>query len=304
MVDFSVRAVSGVPVVPQKTRRAFVQFEQSVQGMWTIFGYPYDLAEKQARTHAEWYYPGGYIQDVGNYPREDPNMLGWDIFFTFNPDPERTVHCRATFVYETEDPQVIEFDVGPHRQSRDFLQLPQYRHLTRLNRPYAVRLESDGPLVPHFLRAEYESWGWINPTAMFGIIPFEGPLIDQTEWYYAEGFWQEREDHPWIEQEWIAIFNPGREDAAITVSFFLDEGVREHHDTVTAGVQKCSSSKTYRSCRAARTMQSKLLRAVRLWCSNPGGPSKKAGRPARCLRQERLLCRSGWTGHRPRQRDF
>jgi hypothetical protein len=168
------------------------------------------------------------VQDIGNYPRNDPNMLGWDLFFTFNPDPARTVHCTATFCYETDPPQTLEFDVEPLHQRLHWLHHLEYRHLTGLNRPYAVRVESDGPLVPHFLRAEYESWDEHSPTAMFGVIPYEGPLTDETEWYLAEGFWQDSEEHPWVEQEWLAIFNPGREDAAVTVSFYLDGDVREH----------------------------------------------------------------------------
>ena len=47
MIDFSLRVVSDKPVVPQKTRRAYVQTEPSVQGMWTSFGHPYPLAERQ-----------------------------------------------------------------------------------------------------------------------------------------------------------------------------------------------------------------------------------------------------------------
>jgi hypothetical protein len=228
MIDFSLRVASDVAIVPQKTRRAYVQREASVQGMWTSFGCPYQATAKREQPRAEWYYPGGYVQDIGNYPRNDPNMLGWDLFFTFNPDPARTVHCTATFCYETDPPQTLEFDVEPLRQRLHWLHHLEYRHLTGLNRPYAVRVESDGPLVPHFLRAEYESWDEHSPTAMFGVIPYEGPLTDEMEWYLAEGFWQDSEEHPWVEQEWLAIFNPGREDAAVTVSFFFDGDVREH----------------------------------------------------------------------------
>src|SRR5262249_25782776 len=80
----------------------------------------------------------------------------------------------------------------------------------------------------------YESWDEHSPTAMFGVIPYEGPLTGETEWHLAEGFWQDREDHPWVEQEWLAVFNPGDEDAAVTASFYLDEGGREHCTEVPA----------------------------------------------------------------------
>ena len=164
------------------------------------------------------------MQDVGNYPRDDPNALGWDLFFAFNPDPEREVHCTATFVCEEGPLQILEFDVDPYRQKLHWLHHEEYRRLTGLNRPYAVTVESDGPLVPHFLRAEYESWTGNSPTAMFGVIPYEGPLTDETDWWLAEGFWQDCEDHPWVEQEWIQIFNPGEADAQIVVGFVLPRG--------------------------------------------------------------------------------
>lgn len=235
MIDFSVRVTSDVPVVPQKTRRAYRQHEQHVQGVWTSFGCPYPLADRQDCSERVWYYPGGFVQDIGNYPRNDQDMLGWDLFFSFNPDPEHSAHCIATFCYEDADPQQLSFDIGPYRQVLHWLHRQEYRHLTGLNRPYAVRVESDRPLVPHFLRAEYESWDWNNPTAMFGVIPYEGPLTNETDWYIAEGFWQDRDDHPWVEQEWIAVFNPGGADVALTAAFYLDGEVIEHYAVARAG---------------------------------------------------------------------
>jgi hypothetical protein len=240
MIDFSVRVTSDVPVVPQKTRRAYVQWEQSVQGMWTSFGHPYSLAARQATERRVWYYPGGYVQDVGAYPRDTPEtpawamLTGWDLFFTFNPDPERTVRCTATFYRAAEAAQSYHFDVEPHQQTLHWLHDFKNRHLTGVNQPYAVQVESDGPLVPHFLRAEYESWSNCNPTAMYGVIPYEGPLHDETVWMFAEGFWQEREDHPWREQEWIAVFNPGAADADVTATFYTNDGPREHRFAVGA----------------------------------------------------------------------
>jgi hypothetical protein len=230
-----------VPVVPQKTRRAYVQWEQSVQGMWTSFGHPYPLEQKREVARRIWYYPGGYVQDVGAFPHDTPEtppwemLSGWNLFFTFNPDPERAARCTATFFYEADAPQSLTFDVAPQQQVLHWLHGFQYRHLTGVNRLYAVTVESDGPLIPHFLRAEYESWGQCNPTAMYGVIPYEGPLTGETIWYFAEGFWQDRDDHPWVEQEWIAVFNPGEADAVVTATFFLDSGTHEHQAHVGAG---------------------------------------------------------------------
>lgn len=241
MIDFSLRVTSDVPVVTQKTRRAYVQWEESVQGMWTSFGHPYPLAARQDAERRVWYYPGGYVQDVGAYPRDTPetppwNMLtGWDLFFTFNPDTQRCAHCTATFHQPAEAPQSYAFDVEPQQQTLHWLHDFKNRHLTGVNQPYAVTVESDGPLVPHFLRAEYQAWSACNPTAMYGIIPYEGPLSDETEWLFAEGFWQDREDHPWVEQEWIAVFNPGAVDADITTTFYTGDGPRDYQAAVAAG---------------------------------------------------------------------
>lgn len=235
MVDFSIRIVSNVPLVPQKTRRAYVQTEASVQGMWTSFGYPYALAEQQQRTGSRlWYYPGGYVQDVGNYPQSEQNMLGWDLFFSFNPDPERATKVSAEFLYEDSPAQTLEFTVEPQCQKLFWLHHTEYQHLTGHNQPYGVIVAADGPLVPHFLRAEYESWLWNSPTAMFGVIPYEGPLTGETEWWVPEGFWQDREDHPWVEQEWLQILNPGEQDAEVTVRFLLEGDIVDHHLPVPA----------------------------------------------------------------------
>lgn len=44
-VFFSVRVCSSVPIVVQKTRRAYVRFDPTVQGMWTTIGCPAHVQE-------------------------------------------------------------------------------------------------------------------------------------------------------------------------------------------------------------------------------------------------------------------
>jgi hypothetical protein len=197
--------------------------------------------------YTEWYYPGGYVQDAGNLPREDPNELGWDLFFTFNPSADGTAHLTATFFYEAAPPRDLSFSLEPLRRHLFWLHHPRYREYTGgINNPYGVRLvsECDGaddrsshapvPVFPHWTRAEYESWDEHCPTAMFGVPFYEGPLTDETDWYLAEGFVQEIRSHPTLATEWLSVLNPNAEDSTLTITFTLPDGARRHEAEVKA----------------------------------------------------------------------
>jgi hypothetical protein len=177
--------------------------------------------------YTEWYYPGGYVQDVGNLPREDPNQLGWDLFFTFNPNADRAAHLTATFYYETAPPRDLTYTLEPLRRHLFWLHHPQYREYTGgVNNPYGVRLMSDHPVFPHWTRGEYESWDEHCPTGMFGVPFHEGPLTDELDWYLPEGCVQAILAHPTLATEWLSILNPNHEDAELTLTFTLPEGPR------------------------------------------------------------------------------
>ena len=217
--QFSLRVESDLPIVVQKTRKAYLQFDPTTQGMWTSIGIPAHPVSTEAR-YTEWFYPGGYVQDVGNYPKDDVNQLGWDLYFLFNPSADKVAHVDTTFYYESAEPKHLEFTVEPLRHSLLWLHHEQYREYTGRNQPYGVRISSDIPVFPHWTRGEYESWGEHCPTAMFGVVPYKGPLTDETEWYYADGFVQDSESHPLIQTEWMSILNPNREKADITVTVY------------------------------------------------------------------------------------
>jgi hypothetical protein len=172
----------------------------------------------------EWYYPGGYVQDVGNLPRSDENLLGWDLLYLFNPDRERLVNATVRIYFEDRPPREFERVAQPWEKLRTPMHLNPWREYVGVNTPYALRVTSDRPVFPHVTRGEYESWDEHNPTAMYGITLYRGPLTDETTWCYAEGFWQDSEEHPWREEEWIHVLNPGDTPADATVTFFLDTG--------------------------------------------------------------------------------
>lgn len=183
----------------------------------------------------EWYYPGGYVQDVGNLPREDINQLGWDLFFTFNPNADRAARVTATFFYEAAPPRDLAWTIEPLRRHLFWLHHPRYREYTGgVNNPYAVRVQSDLAVFPHWTRAEYESWDEQCPTAMFGVPFHEGPLTDETDWYLAEGFVQDRVTHPTLASEWLSILNPGPVETAITLSVYLGDATHRLTATVRA----------------------------------------------------------------------
>jgi len=228
MAQFSIRVTANLPIVVQKTRKAYLQFDPTTQGMWSAFGIP--AHPDKSGKYTEWFYPGGYVQDIGNYPQEDVNQLGWDLFFMFNPGPDKIAHVDITFYYESNETKHLEVTVPPLRHSLLWLHHEQFKDFTGRNQPYGVRISSDIPVFPHWTRAEYESWGEHCPTAMFGVVPFQGPLTDQTEWYYADGFVQDLETHPLIQTEWVSILNPNSEKADITLIIY-NQGVLVEYKT-------------------------------------------------------------------------
>src|SRR5262249_56713337 len=106
---------------------------------------------------------------------------------------------------EDARPRELARPVQPWEKLRPPMHRQPWREYVGVNRPFGLRLASDRPVFPHVTRAEYESWDEHNPTAMYGLIPYRGPLADERRWWYAEGFWQDSETHPWLEQEWVHV---------------------------------------------------------------------------------------------------
>jgi len=234
MSQSSMRVTSDLPIVVQKTRKAYLQFDPTTQGMWTSFGIPAHPDRLTDETYTEWFYPGGYVQDIGNYPKTDVNQLGWDLYFLFNPSADKVAHVDTMFYYESSEPKHLEVSVEPLRHSLLWLHHEQFREYTGLNQPYGVRMSSDIPVFPHWTRAEYESWGEWCPTAMFGVVPYRGPLTKETEWYYADGFVQDSESHPLIQTEWVSILNPNSKKTDISVIIYTQSGIVEYKTEINA----------------------------------------------------------------------
>src|SRR5687768_14257568 len=109
-----------------------------------------------------------------------------------------------------------------------------WREHVGVNRPYGIRVTSDRPVFAHVTRGEYESWDEHNPTAMYGVTMYRGPLTNETTWWYAEGFWQDSETHPWLEREWIHILNPGAADGSYQITFYLPGDRCQYRGSVDA----------------------------------------------------------------------
>ena len=179
----------------------------------------------------EWYYPGGYIYTVGNLPPRDAlwSHDGWELLFVFNPDDGGEARVQARFYYEDSPPRDAEWRAPPATSILYGLFRPAFDWLTRGgNSPFGVRLRADRPVYPHVTRAEYEPWTTMTPGAMFGVPPYQGPLTDETTWYYADGLVLDNPGEPLVQQEWISILNPGEEATPASVTFFLPDGPREH----------------------------------------------------------------------------
>jgi len=232
MSQSSMRVTSDLPIVVQKTRKAYLQFDPTTQGMWTSIGIPAHPENSARETYTEWWYPGGYVQDIGNYPKDDDDQLGWDLYFMFNPSADKVANVDTTFYYESDDPKHLEVKVEPLKHSLLWLHREQYREYTGRNQPYGVRISSDIPVFPHWTRGEYESWGEHCPTAMFGVVPYRGPLKDETKWYYADGFVQDDETHPLIQTEWISILNPNDKRSDVTLIIYTKSGLVDHQTEV------------------------------------------------------------------------
>jgi hypothetical protein len=209
--------------------------------MWTSIGIPAhpekmniagEISTRERYT--EWFYPGGYVQDIGNYPKDDVNQLGWDLYFLFNPSADKVAHVETTFYYESAEPKHLQLTVEPLRHSLLWLHHERYREYTGRNQPYGVKSSSDIPVFPHWTRGEYESWGEHCPTAMFGVVPYQGPLTNETRWYYADGFVQNSESHPLIQIEWISILNPNREKTDITITVYSSSNPIHYQTDIAA----------------------------------------------------------------------
>jgi len=234
MAQFSVKVEANLPIVVQKTRKAYLQFDPTTQGMWTSIGIPAHPGISNEQEYTEWFYPGGYVQDIGNYPKDDMNQLGWDLYFLFNPSADKTAHVDTTFYYESDEPKHLQLTVEPSRHSLLWLHHEQYKEYTGRNQPYGVKISSDIPVFPHWTRGEYESWGEHCPTAMFGVVPYRGPLTNETEWYYADGFVQDSESHPLIQTEWLSILNPNYEKTNVAIVVYTSSGPLKYQTDIPA----------------------------------------------------------------------
>jgi hypothetical protein len=174
----------------------------------------------------EWYYPGGYLYAVGNLPYPENDIWhqtheGWEILFVSNPNAEDEV-VKFRFYLPNKAPVDTTFLVPAQGEIVFPIFERKYSHLTGgYNTPFGFRMQSEQPILPHITRAEYEPWTDITPGAMFGVYPYQGPLGNETCWYFADGMIRDSLDHPLVFQDWIQIINPNEEEVLITVTYYV-----------------------------------------------------------------------------------
>ena len=111
-------------------------------------------------------------------------------------------------------------EIPPLKSDLQWLHMkPWFDRHTIINKPWAMALTADMPVVPEVTCAEFEMWSQVCPGAMSAVNFHPGPLTDERTWWLGIGHAGGADD---INTEWSQtyhLFNPGHETAHITLSF-------------------------------------------------------------------------------------
>jgi hypothetical protein len=221
--DYAVRIDASGPVIPQSTRRARWVGRPSIVGSRSTMGFPLRRAQYNL-----WYYPGGAIVDRGVLPRAKPGEHPlsqcdntWNLLFINNLDGKRK--ARATVTFHNPDGSATStrpMAITPLKSVLECLHgRPYLGQHTAVDRPFALTVKADGPVVPEVCCAEFEMWSQVCPGAMTAVHMYPGPLREERTWWLGIGQAGGADD---INAEWshtYHLFNPGRRAVQVTLSF-------------------------------------------------------------------------------------
>lgn len=170
--DFTVRVQADRPVLSQLTRTARHLGREAVGGRRATLPVP----ERTAAAARLWYYAGGWIRERGLPPRDEYTARTWQLLFATGVRRPATVRTRPV-APAGGGPSI---DVPAGRSTLVWLNNPPWLDLLGLDRPWALTLEPDAPIVASMSTGEFGDEG-VFPDAMGAAALVPGPLTGDTD---------------------------------------------------------------------------------------------------------------------------
>jgi hypothetical protein len=86
------------------------------------------------------------------------------------------------------------------------------------NESFWIEVEADLPVLPQARHEDYTFWDPV-PDALVSVLPYPGPLADETTWIYPDCF--QGGPRTWQERETLTILNPGDAPATVRLRYLL-----------------------------------------------------------------------------------
>jgi hypothetical protein len=168
----------------------------------------------------EWYCGDNYISD--RHPgieRDGHPLTGLDWLAVLNPgDVAAALELTAYFV--EAPPTTRELTAPPDRST--LVELHRLEPALPRNTPFGLRVRSDHPVVAQATQYEFRAFERL-PEAAGSQLLYPGPLGDEREWYFADGYTSDGTgQRMWFEHERLYVLNPGREEAAVQVTLYSE----------------------------------------------------------------------------------
>jgi hypothetical protein len=168
----------------------------------------------------EWYCCDNYISD--RHPgieRDGHPLTGLAWLAVLNPGDAAA--AIALTAYFAERPPAAYDLIAPPRRST-LLELHRVAPALPRNEPFGLRLVSDRPVVAQATQFEFRAFERL-PEAAGSQVLYPGPLTDEREWYFADGYTSvARGQRSWFEQERLYVLNPGQSEARIDLTLYSE----------------------------------------------------------------------------------
>jgi hypothetical protein len=171
----------------------------------------------------EWYGCDNYISDRHPGLERDAHPLtGLDWLAVLNPaSPGDAPAAVQVMVYFTERPPTTYDLTAPPGRST-LVELHRLEPALPRNEPFGLRVASDRPIVAQTTQYEFRAFERL-PEAAGSQVLYPGPLSDEREWYFADGYTSDGTgQRMWYEHERLYVLNPGDEEARLEVTTYSE----------------------------------------------------------------------------------
>jgi hypothetical protein len=167
-----------------------------------------------------WYGCDNYISDRhAGIERDGHPLTGLDWLAVLNPgDAPAAVTVTAFFV--ERPPTTYELAASPLRST--LVELHRLAPLLPRNEPFGLRVASDRPVVAQATQYEFRAFERL-PEAAGSQVLYPGPLADEREWYFADGYTSDGAgQRMWFEHERLYVLNPGPREARVDLTLYSE----------------------------------------------------------------------------------